>query len=339
MLTAAVGAGKQTVENGYEVAKIADILDYIGLMSYDLHGAWEDKTGFNSPLYKRASESGKAATLNAEWAVNDWLVKGCPKEKLIMGLATYGRSFTLEDPNQTGVGAPAKGAGDKGEYTGVEGFLSYYEVCTRIGQGWTDVYDEEQVANYIYKGNQWVGYDSIESLEIKTQYLMQMGLGGAMVWTYDLDDFSGTVCGQGPYPLMNTIKDIMAKGITRPTLKKIIPTNVPINQLTDSNIVDDNNDATTTKEPITTSTTTTTTTTTTTSTTTPALASSTLESTSTATLCQTGGIFAHPDTCSKFISCQYIGTAHAKEIVHECPDGLLFNPTALSCDWPYNVDC
>ena len=36
-----------------------------------------------------------------------------------------------------------------------------------------------------------------------------MGLGGAMLWSLDLDDF-GNVCGDGHNPLINTIKEVMA---------------------------------------------------------------------------------------------------------------------------------
>lgn len=51
-----------------------------------------------------------------------------PREKVTMGLGTYGRTFTLADPNQTGVGAPGKGPGEPGRFTREAGFLSYYEV-------------------------------------------------------------------------------------------------------------------------------------------------------------------------------------------------------------------
>lgn len=33
-----------------------------------------------------------------------------------------------------------------------------------------------------------------------------------MVWSLDLDDFSGTFCNQGKYPLINTIKSGLGTG-------------------------------------------------------------------------------------------------------------------------------
>lgn len=69
--------------------------------------------------------------------------KGAPAEKLIMGMPTYGQTFTLgadeEDSTQilsmgsedTGLNAPASTGGEAGEYTRAKGFLSYYEVPKR----------------------------------------------------------------------------------------------------------------------------------------------------------------------------------------------------------------
>lgn len=55
--------------------------------------------------------------------------QGAPKEKLMIGMPTYGRSFTLVDKDKFDIGAPASGGGVAGNFTNESGFLSYYEVC------------------------------------------------------------------------------------------------------------------------------------------------------------------------------------------------------------------
>ena len=46
MLTAAVSAGKATIDKAYDVPVMAQTLDYINLMSYDFHG-WYINPLFN----------------------------------------------------------------------------------------------------------------------------------------------------------------------------------------------------------------------------------------------------------------------------------------------------
>lgn len=59
---------------------------------------------------------------------NGWN-KVLPKKKLMIGMPTYGRSFTLVDSTKFDIGAPASGGGAAGKYTGEAGSMSYYEVC------------------------------------------------------------------------------------------------------------------------------------------------------------------------------------------------------------------
>ncbi|XP_078695717.1 chitotriosidase-1-like [Branchiostoma floridae x Branchiostoma belcheri] len=212
LLSAAVPAGESSVLAGYEINLIAEHLDFINLMTYDLHGSWEAVTGLNSPLYPAAEESGYNRKLNQQAAVQVWRAGGAPAEKLNLGIALYGRSFTLSS-GDTGLRAPTSGGGTAAQYTQEAGYISYYEICSMLSAGATRVFDGEQKAPYAYTGNQWVGYDDEESIGHKIDFLKQEGLGGSMVWAVDLDDFSGQFCQQGRYPLINLIKNRLETGV------------------------------------------------------------------------------------------------------------------------------
>ncbi|XP_070757967.1 acidic mammalian chitinase-like isoform X3 [Enoplosus armatus] len=211
MLTAAVSAGKGTIESGYQIAEIGAVLDYFHVMTYDFHGSWEHNVGENSPLYKGPADQGALIYFNVDYAMNYWKSNGAPAEKLLVGFPTYGHTFRLASSN-TAVGAPANGPGPAGPFTRQAGFWAYYEICTFLKQGATQAWDSPQDVPYAFKQGTWVGYDNVKSFKIKIEWLKKSGFGGAMVWSLDLDDFSGTFCGQGKYPLINTIKSGLGTG-------------------------------------------------------------------------------------------------------------------------------
>jgi chitinase len=43
-----------------------------------------------------------------DFATKYWIQKGAPKDKLNLGIGAYGCSFTLQNANNNGVGAPEK---------------------------------------------------------------------------------------------------------------------------------------------------------------------------------------------------------------------------------------
>lgn len=43
---------------------LVSLLDFINLMTYDLHGSWEDHTGHNAPLFSMHTETGNDTELN-----------------------------------------------------------------------------------------------------------------------------------------------------------------------------------------------------------------------------------------------------------------------------------
>lgn len=204
MLSAAVSAGKSKIDAAYEITEISKSLDIINLMSYDFHGAWDVKTGHNSPLVSRPDEIGELLFWNLQSSSIYWLQKGVPKEKLNIGVPTYGRTFTLADPRFTGMGVPVSGPGEGGLYTNSPGFLAYYEICHLLRNGASEKWDDVQKVPYLFKDKLWVGYENIRSLMIKVKWIMKMGFGGVMIWSLDLDDHA-KMCGGESYPLIRSI--------------------------------------------------------------------------------------------------------------------------------------
>ncbi|CAO2599629.1 Chitinase-like protein 3 [Lemmus lemmus] len=207
LLITSTGAGIiSIIEGGYEIHELSQFLDYIQVMTYDLHRFQDDYTGENSPLYKSPIDHDIGAYLNVEYIMNYWMNSGGDPEKLIVGFPTYGQTFMLSVPSDNGIGAHSIGPGSPMMYTNEAGLWAYYEICTFLNNGATQVWNAAQQVPYAYHGNEWVGYDNIKSFHIKAQWLKNNSFGGAMIWAIDMDDFTGSFCGQGTFPLTSTLK-------------------------------------------------------------------------------------------------------------------------------------
>ncbi|XP_041374772.1 acidic mammalian chitinase-like [Gigantopelta aegis] len=145
------------------------------------------------------------ARLLEESAVNMWLERGAAADKIVVGIAGFGASFTLKDETETEVGSPVVGPGNAGPYRMTAGQLSYVEICLMLRNGGALRWDNEQQSPYAFLGKTWVGFDNHHSIEIKVNWMVSRGVGGAMFWSLDMDDFKGQFCQQGRFPLVRTI--------------------------------------------------------------------------------------------------------------------------------------
>lgn len=63
-----------------------------------------------------------------DWAANYWVNGGMPASMINVGLAMYGRGFTLQNPGNHDLDSTSRSPSNAGPFTGEKGFMAYYEV-------------------------------------------------------------------------------------------------------------------------------------------------------------------------------------------------------------------
>ena len=96
-----------------------------------IRGNWVGFADVHTPLYKRPHDQWAYEKLNVNDGTQLWVDMGCQPDKLVIGMAFYGKTYYLADPSSTQLGAyivKDMNGGDAAEYTQARGFMSYYEV-------------------------------------------------------------------------------------------------------------------------------------------------------------------------------------------------------------------
>ncbi|XP_020802091.1 mucin-5AC isoform X5 [Drosophila serrata] len=374
LLTMAVPAGIEYIDKGYDVPKLNKYLDWFNVLTYDFHSSHEPSVNHHAPLYslEEDSEYNYDAELNIDYSIKYYLKAGADRDKLVLGIPTYGRSYTLINEESTELGAPSEGPGEQGDATREKGYLAYYEICQTLKDDpeWTVVQPNANVMGpYAYRRNQWVGYDDEAIVRKKAEYVVAQGLGGIMFWAIDNDDFRGT-CNGKPYPLIEAAKEAMveALGLGINEVAKSSGPQKPSRSRSRDNASTRNRLNGKTEAPansrrpsaprrpaISSTTSTQAPPPSTTFKLTEAEGSSlyiggrgsttppppTTPDPGSDFKCEEEGFFQHPRDCKKYYWCLDSGPSGLGIVAHmfTCPSGLYFNPAADSCDFARNVPC
>nr|ARA90555.1 chitinase-like protein [Chrysomya megacephala] len=300
ILSAAVGSAEFSAELSYNIPEMVKYLDLINVMAYDLHGPWDPVVGINAPLYAGPLDTTeRAKQFNFDAIAKYWINQGAPREKLVMGVPFYGRSFTLADPNNHAVGAPHIGRGLAGQYSVEPGVIGYNELCEifQNQQGlWHQEWEPSQMVPFAYYGRQWIGYENEKSLALKVDYVKKENLGGIMIWSIESDDFKG-VCSKKRYPLLSLINEMLFGKIQSDLIGKRPAAYIPIQQV--ANVI------------------------------------ASTQTLSTNIQCQgKNGYVRDPKNCGKFYFCD-----NGEVFSFNCPSSLYFDLKSLNCNYSYLVDC
>ncbi|RGP61415.1 glycosyl hydrolases family 18 [Fusarium longipes] len=168
----------------FDLKAMNSYVDWINLMSYDLHGIWDRDNPIGNRILGHTNLTEIDMALDLFWR-ND-----IPPEDIVLGIGLYGRSFKLESPSCWKPGCRFSDPGDKGKCTDTAGFLSYREIMDLIKDTKAKpVYDKDAKVNYmVYGDNNWISYDDDRTFQDKVDFANKRGLNGLMMWAIDLDD-------------------------------------------------------------------------------------------------------------------------------------------------------
>ncbi len=142
-----------------------DLADYINVMTYSYNGAWAQTTAHHSPL-------NKVVNVGLQY----WLDQGVSAEKLNLGTAFYGQSYSgTYEPNSAFTSMSA---------------LTYTQVKNLIDNDNYVVVEDSINGAYCYSesDNKIVYYDSPQDVENKSNYAVDNGYSGIIIWEIGQDN-------------------------------------------------------------------------------------------------------------------------------------------------------
>ncbi|KAJ4479205.1 chitinase [Lentinula aciculospora] len=196
------------------VSAFADVFDFITVMNYDIWGSWSTAVGPNAPLNDscaaKANQQGSAVS-----AVSAWYTAGMPVEKIVLGVASYGHSFSVNQTSAFVSGSSTELAayppfdatvfplGDSWDTDAAEpdacGLLEsnggVYDFWSLIENGYLDAegnftsafphrFDECSQTPYLYveDAGLMISFDNAESFTAKGNFIAEYGLAGFAMW-------------------------------------------------------------------------------------------------------------------------------------------------------------
>ena len=157
----------------YPVDSVGRNFDWVHVRSYDYYTSLNTNiTAAHSALYDPSTK------VSTDYGINEWIKRGLPARKIVLGLAYHGYAWTLVDPKDSGIGAPAKGVAITRDgsvsYEYIKKYMRSYAV--------NSVYNNTYVINSCVIGTFWIGFDDVEAIRTKVAYAKKKGLLGYNVW-------------------------------------------------------------------------------------------------------------------------------------------------------------
>ncbi|RDW72347.1 glycoside hydrolase family 18 protein [Aspergillus mulundensis] len=172
----------------FDIVKMEPYVDWFNIMSYDLHGTWDMPDKNVGPYLNAHTNITELQTsLDLLWRNN------IDPDKVVLGMAFYGRSFTVVDPSCTEPGCEYISAGNAGNCSNTAGILLNPEIKNIISDNkLKPTLHKDAGVKALSWESQWVAYDDEDTWKLKAEWASKQCISGVMVWALSQDDDSAS---------------------------------------------------------------------------------------------------------------------------------------------------
>lgn len=164
--------------NNIEPQAVAEAVDHIFLMAYDLHGPWDSSADFNAPLCT-PSDGPPRYRASVDDGVSAWLGRGVPAEKLVLGMPLYGYIYQGVSSRNSGLYQSFESAKSVPWDKVKSDYLNR--------SAYRQLRHEEAEVPYLYGNRSFLSYDDPASIAAKAELARRRGLGGVGFWELSQD--------------------------------------------------------------------------------------------------------------------------------------------------------
>jgi GH18 family chitinase len=191
------GAGGQDKTAKQDLKTMCSALDWVNIMTYDMHGSWDKTTNHQSPMKCKGNMSAhKPFCYSVENIVEYYLANGCSADQLHIGVPFYGHRYDrVAQGNDTAVPGLYQAYSNKGINCKTDGGCPPTYVDNKEYWAAHTQWDEESQATYAYDANtsKFFSFDDERSIAAKAAYLKSKKLGGFMYWYVGGDSTNNTL--------------------------------------------------------------------------------------------------------------------------------------------------
>ncbi|MGI5897405.1 MAG: glycoside hydrolase family 18 protein [Oscillospiraceae bacterium] len=172
------GAANTSYLSKIEPQSVASLVDYIFVMTYDMHGPWDRYADLNAPLYQPQESSPQYKTSVYD-GVSAYLYKGFSPKKLVLGMPFYGYIYQGVSSQNNGLYSTFSSAKSISYNTVRNSYLNNPAYAKHL--------HETAKVPYLFGNNTFLSYEDPQSIAAKVSLAKSLGMAGVGAWELSHD--------------------------------------------------------------------------------------------------------------------------------------------------------